>query len=364
MLYNKIYRRFCGADPVALVCITALILISLYSLYVLGENNMTYAITQGFSSKTALVQAVSALIGMAAFIIVLLLGEKNLKRLTPFVFVISFVLTTLTLTPLGVTVDDDKAWLSVYGISLQPSEILKAAMIMTLSLVLSSHLRKMTRMLLFSLISLSCCILIFMQRDMGTLLIFLCIIAVMLFGSGLNKSATALSIIALPIAGTFAWKLILNQDQKSRILSSLDPSLDPYGVGFQQLSARNAITDGGLTGRLFDDTKSFVYVSSSHNDFILSFVAQLFGFAGVALVCLLLAVLVSRIARTENRSEFVSLVSTGVFAAFSSQAIINTAMNLSLFPVVGIVLPFVSAGGTAVICAYIMTAAAMTTNET
>ncbi len=361
MLYNKIYRRIFNTDAVMVVCMAALSVISVYALFELSEHNHGYLITRGFSSRAVMIQALSVLIGIVLFLLIILSGEGLIRRLTPFVFIICFALTVLTLTPLGVTVDDDKAWLSVMGVSVQPSELLKAAMIAVLAQILSSSLRGLARYLLFFLVSGGCCAVVFLQRDMGTLLIFLIITAVMLFCSGVNKGLAALSVVVIPLVFSGAWRFILNSDQKARILSSLDPSLDPYGTGYQQLSARSAMTDGGLTGQLFSGSRDFVYVSSSHNDFILSFIAQLFGFAGVMAVCLLLAILIRRFARTDKKSRFVTLMSAGVMAALASQAVINTAMNLSLFPVVGIVLPFVSAGGTAVISAYAMAALTVTT---
>ena len=352
MLYNKIYTRFCSVDIPMLLCSFTLCSVSLYSLYTLSMNNSMNRLTGGVSRQTALTQAVSILIGIIVFVTIILAGKKTAKRLSPAVFIICIVLCALTLTPLGVTVDDDRAWLSLAGISFQPSELLKIGYIMCASFILSSVGNKRIRYTLFCLCSTASAVIIFLQRDIGTLMIFVLIAVCMHFCSGSSKKLWALGILLSPAFLYIVWRIILNSDQRARILSAIDPSLDPYGIGYQQISASNAIAEGGFTGRLFGPKGSFVYVSSAHNDFILSFIAQLFGSIGIFAVCMMLCFVIVRSAPKSGIGSYVYYLRSGVFMMLASQAIINTAMNLSLFPVVGITLPFVSAGGSSVVSAF------------
>ena len=225
---------------------------------------------------------------------------------------------------------------------------------MCAAFVLSSGFGRVKKYLLFALCALPSLAVIFLQRDMGTLLIFSLIILGMLFCAGTSKRIWAFLIILSPAIGYIGWRFVLNNAQRLRIMTAADPSLDPYGVGYQQLSAKNAIASGGFTGRLFEDRGSFLFVSSAHNDFILSFIAQLFGTAGIFLVCRSVSLLIIRSAPRRGDSEYIYYLKAGAFISLASQAVINTAMNLSLFPVIGITLPFVSAGGTAMISSFAM----------
>ncbi len=349
-MYNRLYRRFSSVDIITLMCAFALSAISLYSLYMLGTGNTAGRLTEGATRHTALTQAVSVLIGLLAFIITVSLGQRIIRKLSPFAFAASLALCVLTLTPLGVTVDDDKAWLSIGGISFQPSEVLKIGFIMLGAYILSSGRSKKVRYSLFLAAAASGAAVIFLQRDMGTLVIFTLTMLCMLFCAGTSKRLWAFGILLSPAVIYAVWRFILNADQRTRIISSLDPSADPFGAGYQQISAHNAIAGGGFTGRLFEQRGSMVYVASAHNDFILSFIAQLFGSVGLFAVCILLSLLIIKSA--PKGGGYLFYVRAGVFMLFASQAIINTAMNLSLFPVVGITLPFVSAGGTSVVTAF------------
>ena len=352
MLYNRLYRRFCGVDITVLICSLALCGLSLYSLYMLSITNTAGRLTTGATKQTALIQAVSVLIGLLVFIVIVLIGQRVIKRLSPAAFILTLAFSALTLTPLGVTVDDDRAWLSVFGVSVQPSEMLKVGFIMAGAFILSSGRTKAARYLLFFLCAAAGAAVIFLQRDMGTLLIFALTALCMLFCAGSSKRLWALGILVSPALLFFLWSFVLNSDQRTRIISSIDPSLDPFGAGYQQISAKNAIAGGGFTGRLFEQRGSYVYVASAHNDFILSFIAQLMGTVGIFAVCLLLGFIIVRAAPRADSGSYLYYIRSGVFMLYASQAVINTAMNLSLFPVIGITLPFVSAGGTAVIAAF------------
>lgn len=351
-MLTSLYNKFRCADIVVFSLCLCLCSVSLITLYLLGINGISSKLTSGFSRKGIIIQAAAVLLGAVIYLSLLTLGGNRIRRLSLPAFFILSVPVILTLTPLGITVDDDSAWLYLGGVSIQPSEFLKPALILALSFVLSSKKGRRVKFLSAVLISIYACTLIFLQKDIGTLLIFVLIALSMLFCAGLDKRLAALGVILSPLLAAGIWRFVLNTPQRERIASLLDPSLDPYGTGYQQLSARRAIESGGLFGKI-QNGRSYVYVSSSHNDFILSFIAQLFGTLGIALICLIFVIILIRTAPLkESSDEFAFFARAGVFTLIASQALINIAMNLSLFPVVGITLPFVSSGGSALAASF------------
>ena len=357
---SKLLKKFAYADMGVILSVTSLCIISLISLYQLSQNGISASLTSGYSRRAGIIQAASVLAGLFGGGFCILADSGFIRKACLPVFFITIILSVLTLTPLGVTVADDRAWLRLGTFSIQPSELMKAAMIPALAFSLTLQRSRVLKYLLFACFSLCACTVVYLQRDIGSLLIFAIIILYMLFSAGTSKRLWATGVLLSPIAAFAIWRFVLGNDQRSRILSALDPSRDPYGAGYQQLSAKNAITSGGLTGRLSDSGRSFVYVASSHNDFLLSFIAQLFGTVGIAAVCLLIVLLLQRLMKTDtSQGEFASFIRVGAFALFAGEAILNIGMNLSVLPVIGIPLPFVSAGGTAMAAGLTLIGAAL-----
>ncbi|MDD2956843.1 MAG: FtsW/RodA/SpoVE family cell cycle protein [Oscillospiraceae bacterium] len=255
---------------------------------------------------------------------------------------------------------DDKAWLPIpfLGVSFQPSELLKIAFILSFSLHLSlvkDEIGRIRQLLFLCLHGAVPVLLIHFQGDDGTALIFFFIFLFMIFAAGLPWRYLFAAIGSLAVLIPVAWLYLFTNDQKLRILSILVPEMaDPLGQDYQQYNARVAIGSGGAFGKGLLG-KTSVYVPEIHNDFIFSFVGEALGFVGCLAVILLLMAICIRLLFLSRRSQdnLGSFICIGLFAMIVSQSIVNIGMNLSLLPVIGVTLPFLSYGGTSVTTLYL-----------
>ena len=199
---------------------------------------------------------------------------------------------------------------------------------------------------------------IHIQGDDGTALVFLGIGLVMLFAGGLSPWLVGGAAGCAVVGGGLLLALkpgILKGYQFQRILAILRPD-DPELAAFtyQQNKGSMAIGTGGLTGQgLF--TGEHIYVPNAWNDFIFSYLANVLGFLGAATVLVLLFAIAARTLTTALRSTDAlgCYICVGIFAALFLQCVINLGMNLQVLPVIGVTLPFLSAGGSSVVMMYL-----------
>lgn len=178
------------------------------------------------------------------------------------------------------------------------------------------------------------------------------IAAIMMFAGGLSWKYIVSALILSPVILWAVWKWVLLEHQKQRIMVLFNPELDPLGTGYQQSQGRLALQSGGLFGKgLFSgDSKEFIYVSESQNDFIFSYAGQTAGFIGCGIIILILfAVCLRLVIDSSKCTKPGSLVCAGVFGLIFSHTFINIGMVLGFMPVIGVPLPFFSAGGTAMV---------------
>ncbi len=255
---------------------------------------------------------------------------------------------------------DDKAWLDLGITTFQPSELLKICFILTFSLHLSkvkANINKPKFLLPLLAHGAAPVLLIHFQGDDGTALVFAIIMVFMMWSAGLSwKYFLAAFSVAL-IVSPFAYFFVLNEDQRARILLLFDIDRDIKGVGYQQWLGRRALAGGGLTGQGFlqgNLTQSGI-VPEGHNDFIFVGIGEELGFLGCAAVIILLSAICLRCIRvakicTKDSGKYICV---GVFATIFAQSVINIGMCTSVLPVIGITLPFFSAGGTSLLCLYL-----------
>ena len=253
------------------------------------------------------------------------------------------------------------SWYRVGGMTFQPAELAKLSFILTLAWHLD-HVRgrvNRPRNLLALLLHIALPVLaIHIQGDDGTALIFAGIGVVMLFAGGLSLPL-ALGGLGLAAAGGAALLLakpdLLKGYQFQRILAVLTPE-DPAlaDIAYQQNKAAMAIGTGGLTGQgLFQDES--IFIPNAWNDFIYSYLANALGFLGaLAVLALLFAIMLRTLHTAAASADLLGrLLATGVFAALFWQCVINIGMNLQVLPVIGVTLPFFSAGGSSVLMVYL-----------
>lgn len=336
----------------SIILCSGLSVLLLYSIY---YNKVSYIV----HPRDYQMQFAASILGIIILLVMPLFDYRKIAKLwflyVPFAVVINF----LTFTPLGIQVagTDDKAWISLGFTTLQPSEILKIAFILSFSYHLykvGDKINQPSNLLLLILHGLGAIGIIVLQGDDGTAIVFAFIFVVMLFVAGLSWKYIITVLIASPVAVLILWNFLLSRMQKNRILAVLNPELDPVGAGNQQRQGKIALGSGQLTGKgLFGGHYS--YVSEVHNDFIFSYLGQTLGFIGCIAFCALAVficykILSDAIASKDTLGKYICC---GVFAMLFVHYIMNIGMVLGVMPVIGVPLPFISAGGTAVVFMYV-----------
>lgn len=246
-------------------------------------------------------------------------------------------------------------WISVGGLNLQPSEIMKMALTLALARYYHGMLAEdVSRPIMLipplALIGMPV-VLILLQPNLGTATITAAIGVCMLFAAGLYWryfiAVGALALAAIPIGWHF-----LHDYQKQRVLTFLNPEEDPLGAGYNIMQSKIAIGSGGLFGSGFmQGTQSQLdFLPEKHTDFIFTMIAEEFGFvgAGTVIFVYMLLIILGIATAIRSRSRFGSLVAIGVTSMLLLHVGINIGMVMGLLPVVGVPLPLLSYGGTMV----------------
>ena len=249
-----------------------------------------------------------------------------------------------------------RGWYRVGGVSLDPVEFMKLVLVVLMAKYFAlRHVEayRVRHIILTGVYFIIPMLLIALQPDLGPTLILGLLWVVLLLVAGIRFRY----LLALLLIGTLlfavGWSAFLLDYQKNRILSFLEPGLDPLGIGWSQLQAKIAIGNGGLFGQGFSQgtQTQFGFLSEPQTDFIFSALAEEFGLVGIFLLFALLAVLIWRIVRVglEAQDNFSRLFAAGLATLFIGQTFINVGMNLGLLPIIGLSLPFVSYGGSSLI---------------
>ncbi len=305
-------------------------------------------------------QLISAGLGIVTALIISFIDYRKLVRIWWIFVPITLILVALPFTALGYQRDgaDDQGWIRVFGISMQPSEVMKIAFILTFSYHLSrdeEDMNKPFHMLLLMIHGMIPIGIVALQGDYGTAIVFAAILGFMLISSKISWKY----IIAAPfvIAGVVAvmWFNFLSSFHKQRILILFHPGTDPENIEYQQDLGLAAIKSGGVFGKgLFSGRKEYIYVPELHNDFIFAHVGQVFGFVGSIGIIIVLAYIVLKIFADSRitRDRLGRFICMGAFGLFFTHCIMNIGMVLKVAPVIGIPLPFLSGGGTAMLSMY------------
>lgn len=354
-LLGKIADYFRETDKVLiLLCVSA----SLYgSLMVLSTTRYTG------SSRAFFVQLAALAIGVAAAVMISVLFDYNtVVKWWIVPAAVALILVGLTFVigyaPAGT---DDKAWLKLpLGMSFQPSELLKIAFIITFAKhisVLADRVNSLINILALCLHGAIPVLLIHIQGDDGTALVLAIIFLAMMFAAGVRLRYFAIVGVLAACAAPVLWFVVMNDDQRNRVKILFNPELDLYGGGWQQWRARVAMANGGFWGKGFlkGDFVQKGSVPEGHNDFIFSSIGEELGFLGlIAVVAILLAIVIRILIIAHHaKDKQGTIICSGIFGMLAAQMILNIGMCVSLLPVIGITLPFFSAGGTSLVATYL-----------
>lgn len=299
--------------------------------------------------------AVAAAVGVAALVI----DYRRLERLAVPIFLAAMVLLASTLVFAPVT-RGNRSWLIWGSLSLQPAELAKLGLIIALARWFTQNppgeLRRIRDLFQPALIAAIPVGIIVLQRDLGVAVLTLLTAGTFLFLVRIRWRAWA-GIGGLAIAGlAVLWTFFLKDYQQKRILDFVDPSRDPLASGYQAMQSKIAIGSGGFLGKGYlEGTQTQLrFLPTQHSDFVFSVLAEEWGFLGSALVLgLYLALLLwgLRIARN-SKDSFGSLLAVGIVGLLFWPAAINVAMVLGLAPVIGVPLPLLSYGGSALLASF------------
>ena len=308
--------------------------------------------------------AIYLVVGLALALLVSRIDHRLMRAYTPVVYGASLLGLLLVFSPLGYTIGGARGWFKLpMGITLQPAEFAKVAIILMLAMMLSekrdAESAPRDRDVLFALLGAAVPLgLVLLQNDTGTVLIMGTIIVAMVAVSGARTRWVAGMLAAAVTLGVLAVPLGLLKDyQIQRLTAFVDPTAEASAGSYAVNQAAIAIGGGGVSGQgLFSGTQTqggFVPVNES--DFIFSVAGEELGFIGAVLILVLMAVILWRGIRIALKAQdlFGRLVATGVVAWLAFQMFENIGMNLGIMPVTGVPLPFVSFGGTSMIATWL-----------
>ena len=275
---------------------------------------------------------------------------RFLISLGPFAYAV-LILLLLGVNFFGYEVNGAQRWIDLGLFSLQPSEQSKLALILMLAwyfTLIGPRIQRLHWFLLTFVIAAVPALLILKQPNLGTAAALGPIVFAMLFMAGCKKWHFAAIIVSglavLPVAWTF-----MEDYQRTRVLSFMDPAADPKGSGYHTIQSMITVGSGGLTGKGYlDGTQTYLsYLPEHHTDFIFSLLAEEWGFMGATLCIALFCLLLLRSLSIAQKSPDLggSLIVVGIVTLLAFHICINIAITVGMFPVTGIPLPFLSYGG-------------------
>lgn len=326
---------------VPLVLLSVAGLVVLYSASGQSEAMMTAQIRNHF-------------VALAVLLITAQLRLDTLKIISPYVFGLGVVLL-IGVAFFGVGAKGAQRWLSLGFIRFQPSEIMKVAMPLALAWWLSKRALPPTSKAVFiaALMVAAPSFLILRQPDLGTSLLVANSGLAVIYMAGIQWRYI-LSLILVALMSVWpAWVFVLKDYQKQRILTLFNPESDRLGAGWNIIQSKTAIGSGGWEGLGWTQGSQaqLDFLPEGHTDFIIAVLAEEFGFRGVSLLFVLYITILARglFITWHAQSSFARLLAGALIATFFFGLVVNLGMVSGLLPVVGVPLPMVSYGGTAMV---------------
>ena len=357
---QRLYRRsrssiFHGFDPVLTIAVGLLLFIG--TLLVYAATRDWYARNgldpQYYLKRHVINIAIGALLAYGTTVI----DYRLLRAYTPIFWGLGVLGLIAVLIPgLGTTVNGARAWISLPGgFQIQPAELVKIAIIIGMSLLLSERTHDSdeptSRDVLQALVVAGIpALLIIVQPDMGTVFIISASVITIIAVSGApSRWVVGLLVLAIVVAVVATKTGVISEYQLNRLQTFVDPTADSQGAGYQLRQARITVGSGGLIGTgLFNGPQTNGrFVPEQQTDFIFTVAGEELGFLGSGLIIFLYLLILMRAFAIARRTSdpFGRLMVTGVIAWFAFQIFENIGMTLGLMPMTGVPLPFISYGG-------------------
>lgn len=353
--------RWIGRENAAFRHIDPLLIITALALSIFGVL-MVYSASQNFAREVANdadffrnKQIVSLMLGLIAMIVIATF-DYRLAKVYAFLAFGGVLVMLLLVLLIGSEKAGAQRWINLFGFEFQPSEFAKLTMVAALAAYLSEikgevRLDHVWRAAAIAVLPM---LLIFVQPDIGTMMVFAATLIGLLVVAGARARYIAILVLTAIFLGIVSFHIgIVEKYQINRLTSFLDPEADPQGAGYNRQQSEIAIGSGGLlgTGLLEGTQTNLDFVPEQHTDFVFTVVGEELGFVGAIGLLALYAVLLWRGFRTAlmSRDTFGTLLAAGIVAMLAFQVFVNMGMTMGIMPVTGIPLPLVSYGGTAMI---------------
>lgn len=324
-------------------------------LPVIGLSGISLFIISATAADLLWPQTVFLIVGVVIFLIFASLDYRLFSKFFWMIYAISLLLLIASL--LGPAVRGSTRWIDLGAFRLQPSELIKPFVIVVLASLITRQ-KTMNPGLFFRvlLILLPVLFLIFKQPDLGNVLIYMAVFFSLAVLGGFDRKYLLIGGITILVFLPLAWHL-LQDYQRLRLISFINPHADPLGSGYNALQAMIAIGSGQFWGLgLGHGTQSrLLFLPEYHTDFVFASLGENLGFVGGFLVIIFYLILLGRMILISIKSNdyFGKILSIGVFAQLFVQVFINIGMNLGILPITGITLPLLSYGGSSIISTFI-----------
>ncbi len=303
------------------------------------------------------IQCGGAFLGLISAFFVASVDYNRLGNYTKFIYAVC-VLALIAVLVVGTGREEtgSKSWIRFGPIGIQPSEFVKIGFIITFSKCVANYgdeLNKPKNIFKLLVHTGVFVLLILLQPDFGTMMVFLVIFAGILFVAKISWKYIAGTMVFVAAAIPLAWNFLLLDYQKNRIRVMFDPESDPLAAGYHVMQSKIAIGSGGVFGKGIGQGSQtqFEFLPAKHTDFIFSVIGEEMGMIGCLICALLLFGLVLRCLYIANNSNnrFGSYICVGVACMFLAHTFENIGMCIGLMPVTGIPLPFFSYGGSSIV---------------
>lgn len=352
--FSQLFIAWRGMDWWLIAAVFLLSLFGLAALYSIGLGRPDLHFLDFKKQAVFLVSGLIIMLAASRF------NQVFFRSLTRPFYLFSFGLLILVLL-FGVTARGTRGWFMLGGISFQPVEIMKVALILTLALFAARRSRQLKAGHFFVasvVLAILPAVLVILQPDFGSalLLLFIWFFLILIAGSRWQYLIFLLVVISsLFLAGWFGF---FKEYQKERFLTFLDPARDPLGRGYNITQSIIAVGSGGWQGRGlgYGSQSQLRFLPEARTDFIFAVIAEELGWVGSSAVLALFGLLFYRLTRAAGRvqDDFCLFTILGVLALFLAQFTVNVGMNIGLLPVTGITLPFLSAGGSSLLVNFLL----------
>ncbi len=340
------FEKLLSIDYFLIFIIIAIGSISVFAIYSTESGEFSYY------TKNHLIRLV------AFFLMFLVLSFVRITfwYKNAYMFYLFCLFSLIVVLLFGITASGSKRWVNLYFLNLQPSELMKIAIIVCFARyyhrIQSSDIQSYRYLLIPIILLIIPCYLVIKQPDLGTSILIAGSGIFVIWIAGLNIKYFVYSGLLLLVSFPFVVS-ILKPYQKSRILTFFNPDRDPLGAGYQIIQSKIAIGSGGFFGKGYlKGTQSYLeFLPEKHTDFIFTLFSEEFGFLGSIILMLLYILLISRVISIgfSVRSFFAKLYCFGFASAIFLYVFVNIAMVLGLLPIVGAPLPIMSYGGSSML---------------